>query len=247
MGAWGGLCSFDHTRLLQQVVPAFAAGEQHPLIQLALARLREAYPRRHIPAFTGLAQLAPFYDPGMTGCSLGTHFIVCNGVIAHDPQPASQCRDRWGYEELAELFEWTLTQAAIGQYTVLGLAFTALRQLFPPELLLDGITTGLLGDLDNRCRYWAAGTGGYGEGIQGWLDSEEAVLLASTLTPLAPANNQVENKLLEHWGGNQATAAHHMERITNFLAALQLAVAQGQGVLWGRDLQLFYSSAQAQS
>jgi hypothetical protein len=233
MGAWGGLCCFDHIAFRAQVPPAFAAGEVHPLILQTLARVRLAAPRRRVPAFQGLAQLAPHYDVEMTSCAIGRVFSVCDGVLMLPQQPA-RCADRWGYEELADLFEWVVTRSALSQPTVLGLRFTSLAQLFPPELSPDPLAHELLALLDGRSRYWAHGTGGYGEGIQGWLDNQEAALLADCLAPIA------EVLLLEHWSGDQNAATEHGARVGQFLAALQQAVAREHGLLWGRDLRIFY-------
>jgi hypothetical protein len=227
MGAWDGLCSFDDVAFRAQVLPAFAAGEDHPLIQQVLAEARLAAPRRRAPAFQGLAQLAPHYEAEMTACVLGRAFAFCNGILVQPPKPAPHCAERWGYEELADLFERAVTRSALGQPTVLGLRFTSLGQLFPAELTPDPLACELLALLDGRSRYWAHGTGGYGEGIQGWLDSEEAALLADCLAPIAEA------MLLEHWSGEQAATAQHGARIGQFIAALRQAVASGRGVLWG--------------
>jgi hypothetical protein len=234
MGAWGGLCHFDHAAFQAQVLPAFAAGEGHLLIQQALAAARLAAPRRRAPAFQGLAQLAPHYDAEMSSCALGRAFAFCDGILLQPAQPALRCAERWGYEELADLFERVVTRSALGQPTVLGLRFTSLGQLFPAELTLDPLARDLLALLDGRSRYWAHGTGGHGEGIQGWLDSEDAALLAGCLAPIA------EDALLEYWSGDHAAAAEHGARIGQFLSALRQAGASGRGVLWGRDLRIFY-------
>lgn len=234
MGAWGGLCQFDHAAFQAQVFPAFAAGEGHPLIQQALADARLASPRRRLPAFRGLGQLAPHYEAEMAACTLGRAFAICDGVLVPPAHPATRCADRWGYEELAELFEWVVTRSTLSRPTVLGLRFISLAQLFPAELSPDAMAQELLAQLDSRSRYWAHGTGGYGEGIHGWLDGEEAALLAGSLAPTG------EDALLEHWSGDQDAAAQHSARIGHFLAALGQAVTSERGVLWGRDLRIFY-------
>jgi hypothetical protein len=234
MGAWGGLCHFEHAAFRAQVPAAFAAGEGHPLIQQVLTSAQLASPRRHLPAFEGLAQLAPHYDAEMTACSLGRAFAVCDGALLPPSHPAHRCADRWGYEELADLFERVVTRSALSRPSVLGLRFTSLAQLFPAELSPDAMAQELLALLNGRSRYWAHGSGGYGEGIHGWLDGEEAVLLADSLAPIG------EDAILEYWSGDQSAAAQHSARIGQFLAALGQAAADGRGVLWGRDLRIFY-------
>lgn len=244
MGAWGGLCIFDYTRYTRVVVPAFQQGERTPTIQNLLQQRKR--PHQRSCSFRGLAQLAAACDPLMTTCSLDRNFMVCDGVLSDRPnnQP---CAERWGYEEAADLFESMLTRHTISHYTILGLAFSAVRQLFPPELTLDQRTQELLELLEQRCHYWAAGTGGYGEGPRGWLDPAEAVGLLHGLGGYAPHTLASTDEdlpqiqpLYEYCGESAADYARHMGRIRQFIALLRRARDLGQGVLWGRDLQLFY-------
>ena len=250
MGAWGGLCVFDYASYTQQVVPAFQSGEQHPLIQQTLALWQQEHPPRS--TFQGLAQLAICCDPLMTTCSLGHRFSFCDGVLMPHAQGGSGCADRWGYEEAADLFERVLTGHTISHYAVLGLSFTAVRQLFPAELELDDTTQALLHLLDDRCRYWALGTGGYGEGIQGWLDPEEAELLALGLAPFSSATQTPSNevtqlrRLFEYCVDSGSEYTRHLAHITQFMTTLQQAIALRRGVLWGRDLRLFYQQSKTE-
>lgn len=248
MGAWGGLCVFDHSQYIQVVLPAFQAGEAHPLIQQALLR-RQQHPRNPAIAFRGLAQLAAACDRMMLSCTLGRTFSVCDGVLTLAGSQSQSCGDRWGYEEVADLFERVITRSAITHYAILGLAFTAVRQLLPPELGLDDDTQMLIELLDDRCAYWAAGTGGYGEGLRGWLDPQETERLLVGLATLAPAIEAPAGQgqpriqsLLEYYRESEEEYARHMSRLRLFLMILHRARTLERGVLWGRDLQLFYSA-----
>jgi hypothetical protein len=185
----------------------------------------------------------------MTTCDFGRAFSVCDGVVSMSRSPNQSCADRWDYEDVADLFERVLTRYTITHYTILGLAFTAVRQLFPCELGLDERTYGLIELLDNRCEYWAAGTGGYGEGIRGWLDPNETGDLSLGLAAFASLSDaQLENglphiePLFLYCGESEGEYAQHMRRIRQFMTLLQQARRLGQGVLWGRDLRLFYSA-----
>jgi hypothetical protein len=117
---------------------------------------------------------------------------------------------------------------------VLGLRFQSLEQLFPDTLAQDALTHELLELLNSRSRYWAHGTGGYGEGIHGWLDRDETALLADGLAPAAL------DALLAHWSGDSVAAEWHARCISRFAGALGEAVTSDHGVLWGRDLPIFY-------
>jgi hypothetical protein len=242
MGAWGGLCIFDHTRYVELVVPALRAGENDPHVQHALTLMQRIHPRRMRRSFQGLAQLAPYYDPLLTTCSLGRSFFVCDGVVAMQPDRAQQCADSWIYEDVADLFECLVTRHTISHYTVLGLSFTSVEQLFPAVLDIDTTTQSLLDLLDQRARYWAASTGGYGEGFQGWLDPAETALLARGLAAFGPgAALGALHPLLDYWSDAESEYAWHRRRIAQFIMTLQQAVTLGRGLLWGRDLRVFYS------
>jgi hypothetical protein len=249
MGAWGGLCVFDYSRYTQAVVPAFQTGELHPLIQQALLLKQHHHPQHPGSAFRGLAQLTAACDPLMTSCSLGRAFWVCDGVVSTSRSQHQPCSDRWGYEEVADLFERVLTRSSITHYTILGLAFTAVRQLFPSELGLDERTHTLIELLDNRCEYWAAGTGGYGEGMRGWLDPNETErLLLGVAAIVPPTDALVERErpriqpLFVYCDESAEEYARHLRRLRQFLTLLHQARAEGHGVLWGRDLGLFYGT-----
>jgi hypothetical protein len=186
----------------------------------------------------------------LTTCTLGRAFVVCDGVVSMSRAQNELCSDRWGYEDVADLFERVLTRSTISHYTILGLAFTAVWQLFPAELGLDEYTYMLIELLDNRCEYWAAGTGGYGEGIRGWLDPHEAEDLLRGLAPFglpreAAAGSELPRSepLFLYCGESEAAYARHIRRLRQFMTLLQQASTLGQGMLWGRDLRLFYGSA----
>jgi hypothetical protein len=248
MGAWGGLCVFDYSRFTQAILPAFHSGELHPLILQTLILKQHEYPQLPSSAFRGLADLVAACDPTMTTCSLGRAFYVCDGRFMESRPQKQRCADQWGYEDAADLFERVLTRYTITHYTNLGLAFTAVRQIFPAELNLDDRTQTLIDLLDNRCQYWAAGTGGYGEGIRGWLEPNEAECLLLGLAAFATFKGAQSGSdpphiqlLLEYCGDSTEEYTQHMRRITQFMTILEQARACGHGVLWARDLRLFYS------
>jgi hypothetical protein len=249
MGAWGGLCVFDYSRYTQAVVPAFQTGELHPFIQQTLRLKQHHHPQHPGSAFGGLAHLVAACDPMMSTCSLGRTFYVCDGVFSTSRSQHQPCSDRWGYEEVADLFERVLTRYTITHYTILGLSFTAVRQLFPSELGLDDHTQTLIELLDNRCEYWAAGTGGYGEGVRGWLDPNETERLLLGLAAVASPTDALLGSdrlhiqpLFVYCGESKEEYARHMRRLRQFMTILQQARVLGHGVLWGRDLRLFYST-----
>ncbi|HEY1015094.1 MAG TPA: hypothetical protein VGE07_20485, partial [Herpetosiphonaceae bacterium] len=213
------------------VAPALRAGEGHPLVRAALALIERDRPRRRQHGFAGLAEVARTFDPLLLDSPLGRGFAAGG---AGD--------EAWGYEELAELFERLVAAAAISGYAVMGLSFAACRQLLPPELGL-GPADALVEALDNRCRYWAHGSGGYGEGVSGWLDPAETAQLLAALAPRFGPGARPDGPLRDYCAEAGADETWHRGRIELFLAALRAAVTRGAGALWGRDLRLFYEPA----
>lgn len=241
MGAWGGLCVFDHARFLSVVAPALRAGKSDPLVRRALARRSQT--RTLQPAYRGLSGVMAQCDPGLTACALGRDFIVCDGARVSSVKRTAGCLDLWGYEHVADLFERVVTREAVSRYVVLGLSFYAVRQLLPEDALSEPTARLLIGQLDDRCRYWAAGTGGYGEGIRGWLDPTETGRLAEALHGFeAPGSEGLTERIRGYCRDTGSDAEVHLTRVAQFRAVLALAQAEGRGVLWGRDLRLFHDA-----
>lgn len=240
MGVWGGICVFDYRRYAAEVAPALRAGEGHALVRAALALLGGDPPRRRPCDFAGLAAVAATFDPLLLASDLGRGFAVRAGSVEPAPPGQRMAAGDWGYEELAALFERLVTAAAISHYAVAGLAFAAARQLFPPELELGPAGDALIGALDGRCRFWAHGSGGYGEGINGWLDPAEAAQLLGALEPRFGPGAPADERLRAYCAESGADEPWHRGRIDLILAALRRARAGGCGALWGRDLRLFY-------
>lgn len=236
MGAYGGLCVFDHARWLSVCVPALRAGESHPLIQsnLAATGLRSA--------FAGLATVISYGDPELTRCELGRDFVVCDGVLWESPARAGECSARWDHEALCGLIERILTRETLSGFANLGLTVTAVRQLLPEDVIADPLARDCIARLDDGCRYWAHGSGGYGEGIRGWLDADGANRLAEALKAF-DGPGAATARLIASCRESGADASEHMRRIQHFRAVLAVAESSRCGVLWGRDLRLFYDDA----
>jgi len=210
MGAWGGLCEFDVRRFREVVVPAFRVGEHHPVIASAIALLE---PTRHC-RWAGLAAVMAEFDDDLTASSLGRTFTTPAG---------------WDYEDLFPLFEYVVTREAVRCYANLGRTGAYAPRVWDAYVDEDeepSPLAGLLAELDpvsaDEPSYWEHGSGGYGEGITGWLDAARSRELAARLpAPFA------EDGLL-------------LDRQIRFGAVARRAVDHDAGLLWGRDLGLFY-------
>jgi hypothetical protein len=247
MGVWTGLCIFDYAAFTKTVIPALQAGETHPIVRHAIDLINidnvlDSDPTRQ---FQGLQQVVSACDPKMISCSLDKGFHVCNGEIVKK-EDITKDDDHWSYEDFVELFETLVTRHAITRYYVFGRYPNNFDELFcnyvSSDRNLDPTLWTLLDLLDKNYSYWAHGGGGYGEGIRGWLDPEETKLLLGTLDdfsvryrdtylPSSSTSEQFPEEYERRW-----------LKINIFKNIVQIAVELKQGLLWGKDLNLFYDS-----
>jgi len=248
MGVCSGVCGFDYLRFRDVVVPALRAGEHHPVVRRTLEVLRAGHeddPRPYEPpGYEGLAQVTAHLDDTFTACDLGHDFWVADGSLT-DAKPYSV--KGWGYEELVRLVEWMMTRETLTSYASLGAGSgKSLWWLFldeaaehpgychdDPDFAANANSPRLqelLMRLDPRYGnpggYWSAG--GSGEGISGWLDSAETRELANLLPrpPAEPTQCRPERE----WECQQLV-----------WAAIERTIENGTGLLWGRDLAIYYS------
>lgn len=240
MGVWGGACSFDEQRFREIVVPALRAGPGHPLVARTLERLwadgraLEEYPDSLITPpdflgspcrFDGLEMVMAHVDEAFTTSDLGRDFWIVDGVLAEPDRPG------WGYWDLVELVEWMITREALPAWGLLGLRGGWPWEVFdrvpwPERRIEPGSESSrleqLFARLDTRTGYWVHGGGGYAEGICGWLNTTQTHELA-TLLPRSSAESK------KKWEQDR------------FWTVLEWSVERGLGLLWGRDLHLFYA------
>lgn len=120
MGFWGGVCEFDLDRYRDVVVPAFRAGETHPVVRSALEAMQEnrrwSYDFADLLGHTGLADVMTHFNEDLTACDLG-----------RDLPPG------WDYWLLADLFECVLTRETVRAFANLAKTGNDLWHLFGIE------------------------------------------------------------------------------------------------------------------
>lgn len=116
-------------------------------------------------------------------------------------------------EQAQRLFQALVEDLCVGRALCLGRRFASATYLDPGH---DPGLTELLELLDRRGRVWTHGSGGFLEGVHGWLDPEETELLALHLEGLRTSELVAVRRFAQN-----AAQAH-------------------QGVLWGADLDIFY-------
>ncbi len=243
MGVWGGICAFDEQRFREVVAPALRTGQEHPMIAgslellwaqgLGLANAAGEVDLVDQPfppcRYEGLAAVTAHIDDTFTTCDLGRDFWVVDGMLTGPDEP--QDKLRWDYWALADLVEWVITREALRAWAHLGLGGGSPWRVFdyhvpdPDEQTEPGSEWSKLQDLlvclDTGSGYWVHGSGGFGEGICGWLNSAQTCELA-TLLP-RPVTGSSDERV--------------QERIWT---VLEWSIDRGLGLLWGRDLRLFY-------
>ncbi len=162
------------------------------------------------------------------------------------------CADRWGYEEAAVLFErrahpphdQPLHRAGFVVYggTAVISSGTRSRRHHPSAARSARRSLSLLG-----ARHWRVW-----RGHQGWLDPDEAELLAiglaafSSATPTSPSEMTLLRRLFEYCVDSGSEYTQHLAHIKQFMTMLEQAIALRRGVLWGRDLRLFYQQSKTE-
>lgn len=213
MGFYGGLCEFDIAHYLDVVVPAFRAGETSTLLREEMAWLN-TNSQGNALTLEGLADVVAHFSADLSTCDLGSDFTAPAG---------------WNSDSLARLFESVVTRRAVRSFTNLGrLRAVFSRTIWPEERVVGG-PQALIYLMDAKPRQWTVEE----VGITGWLTADQTVAARSELPEPAfdPASTE----------SNTEAEAHQLfDAQKRFLAVHDRAISNGNGLLWGRDLDLYY-------
>jgi hypothetical protein len=262
MGYWMGLCIFDYSTFTQTVIPALRVGETHPLVQ----RTIELLPYSH-SKFQGLEKVVASCDPNMLSCPLGNDFYVYNGEIVAK-NLITKGDEYWSHEDFVELFGCIISRHAITHFYVFGKEPYDLDSFFCqdnasiiesdresidpnrariPEQIGFPLIPPILLDSLNGWRenygYWQ-----FDGGICGWLNPEETELLLFSIkdlpvqeSALYPPDGPIFNRLYEEYCSRDRYEIH-WKKLNIFRKIVQMAVDLNHGLIWGRDLDLFYGN-----
>jgi hypothetical protein len=214
MGSWGSLALFDEARYVREIVPALRAGDEHPLVAKCISDHSLApAPLRFLAAC--LRESQPDLYDGARACG-SAEFV------------------NWDQHVSAALFEALAMNCISGWYYV-GREYSPLGLLHDMKNF-DPATEALVKRLNDSG--WSHGSGGFGEGVRGWLTVDQSQQLAQGLATMT-----CEYDLSEFAAGDQylISAQCQQRRIDGVRHTLEIAVARGLGVMWGVDMRLAYA------
>lgn len=229
MGATTTISVFHHDRYRSCVVPAvrrvLRSGELGPWLQAVWDHRCERYKvtvGRHLLFAADLTERVRLDDD------------LCFSATDGEPNyalPGYLSRER---ENLIDLFQYTVENCCLSRTEHMG------NNAYPDESL-DAFTvtqalTNLMEALARRALVWNNGSGGFGEGIRGWLRPPETARLARelhrfTLPTAAPDDALLQTSMDEYF------RRRDQFQLGRIRAAAQAAWEQGDGVLWGNDLE----------
>jgi hypothetical protein len=235
-----GVFVFDHRRYLDCVAPALRrlilSGEPGPW-------LRSLWESRWSRFPAGMRRPFTFSAPPKTNVhclfleedlSVSENETSCPLPLGQGAQPI---------EDLQDLYEVTVKRHCLGPGQYVGNAERP--QWFLDELLEEGIgipdrLRTLVDLLDGRAQLWTHGSGGFAEGLHGWLTPEEtreaAGLLARLPLPTYPPSFQTMRSfrtggVYHPPGGSRASLFLSFVR-----TVADLAWPRGRGIAWGNDV-----------
>ena len=249
MGATSVLHVFDYDCYLNCVAPAFrdllANGRAGPWLEQVWRRSFRRSETYQADPFIPPTPRAPSEDDVYLNGDLSRAQVVTACRVPGGRVRGLQCDA--GLENLWRLFEATLKQYCLGPLQFMG-------RKRSPFSYLDGLPEApwgrgvnaplrlrtLLTDLDERGRFWCHGSGGWSEGVHGWLSPPETAELAVQLAALPLPNYEPSWQAVRAIGprhdDNYPDASIHALRLSQVRTVAVLASREGRGVLWGNDV-----------
>lgn len=237
MGCLGGIGCFDFQRWCNEIVPALKIGEGTSVVAAAIAELQRR--RRWGVTFRGLGSVCSTFDHELCESPLERFFradVDEKGLLVREREPLYRTRG-WGYEELAALIE-QLASTCTTEVEVVGRTYRLpwlLRSLHDTDLELSKDLLFLADKLDLGGQFWTHGSGGFGEGIHGWLDPEETAWFTELLDQL------FESVAWEQLPQNDYIVNESQSKLRQVQRVANASTKARRGLLWGGDLEIFYT------
>lgn len=224
MGYWSGLAAFDYNVFDKVIVPAMLQGEYNPIVQDTFRMLQRAG-KTKVKTLEGLEETLRYFSPDLMETSLARDEIIRYSKLESEQNVLVKPEVLWTFEDISLLFEMLITRYCIRYFTHFGLSlpfFNAFVQSDSPE------TQQVISELGRNAFLWRHNDGGFGEGIHGIISAKQAQLLSGHL------------QMNSTWAEDDH-AAHFAARFEQVQSFIEMAASKKLGLIWGRDLNIFYS------
>jgi len=219
MGAASNLIAFDYKKYINEVVPSFKEGISNKLLQeeMSIYRLFSPDP---VPSLINLELLMESFSFDLSSSTYGKLFAVSSTQIRKTESIfEGLSTTEWGYENLVYLFETMLLRHCAKYFLSIG-------KIYKLDTIIGSEhkrAQELIDKWSDGSQIWSHGSGGYMEGIRGWLTNTEVKELNLLLSNIELIDDPYEN-----FG----------DTINSLKGLIHLSAQEDLGLLYGNDLEL---------
>lgn len=217
MGALSNIIAFDFKKFRDEIIPAFMEGENNELIKREIEIHNNNF--GSMPKFENLHLVMQLFNNELTACKYEKRFAADAKKVYEIERKFQRPNNRcWTYESLAYLFESIVIRYCSKYFLSIGKTYSL-------NLIgSDNINTQHLIDKWSKgSLVWNHGTGGFAEGISGWLNEYEAKELYENFSQV--------NLKYNYYNSNG-------DILGSINSLLEICSKENLGVLYGNDLEI---------
>lgn len=226
MGALSNIIAFDFKKFDQEIRPALFEGETNELIKSEI-QIRNAVMLELGAAspinYENLSSVMRLFNEDLTHCRYDKYFAVDAQHIYQttlsNRYPYKGC---WTYEDLAFLFESLVIRHCAKYFLSVGKVYRLENVIEANE----NRTQALIDKWDQGSSIWSHGSGGFAEGIAGWINEQEVKEL---------------HELSAHIQIIRGLPYPNDSALNSIKGLLEICASENLGLLYGNDLQLSLS------
>ncbi|MBK9980994.1 MAG: hypothetical protein IPP15_00985 [Saprospiraceae bacterium] len=218
MGAASNIIAFDFEKFKNVIIPSLKEGESNLLVKNEI-EFHNTFNVYGIPGFTNLNAVMQLFNADLTTCKFDKRFAADeNGTYETERvfyRPTKNC---WAHEDLAYLFE-SLIMRHCSKY------FLSVGKIYTLELAIksrDIAAQKIIDKWGQGGNIWNHGSGGFGEGILGWINDAEVAEL---------------NRLSSTIELNASFWKSNINLLQSIKALIEISAAEGLGLLYGNELR----------
>jgi hypothetical protein len=217
MGALSNIIAFDFRKFEDEVIPSFREGENSNIIRSEIELLRSKS-INSVSDFPNLAQIIDLFDDDLTTCKYDKCFAAdSQGIYQTTRKFELPHRNCWSYEDLTILFECVVLRNCPKYFLSLGKIY----QLDSIIYSNDSEVQELIQKWDKGSKVWNHGSGGFAEGISGWINPDE-------VKRLYQQRAKIEFRFEEYFPKNSI--------LRSIFELLKISSDEDLGILYGNDL-----------